>query len=148
MFVQVAGAPQFPVASHVETPLRAPPSAAIAHSVVPGTHTPWQEAAPPLCAHAPFTQATAAPQAPPEEHVCSPLPEHCVDPGVQEPVHTPPAQTELSQATGEPSVPVELQVSTPLPEEHCVDPGVQLPVQAPPTQADAAQTTGEPHVPS
>jgi len=35
-------------------------------------------------------------------HVCTPLPEHCVDPGTQTPVHAPPTQAEATQPTAVP----------------------------------------------
>jgi len=68
-------------------------------------------------------------------HVCTAaLPEHCVAPGAQDPVHWPPEQAALPHATGFPHAPVLLQVSTPL-LLHCVDPGEHDPVHAPPTHA-------------
>jgi hypothetical protein len=44
------------------------------------------------------------------------LPEHCVVPGTQTPVHEPLTHAEFVHATGDPHVPVALHVSIPLPE--------------------------------
>ena len=55
--------------------------------------------------------------------VCTPLPEHCVAPGAQTPVHAPLTQAWLVQATAGPRCRSASQVCTPLPE-HCVAPGV------------------------
>ena len=63
-------------------------------------------------------------------HVSTPLPEHCVDPGAQTPVHTPATHDWLTHATGALHVPFDPHVSTPLPE-HWVAPGAQTPVHAP-----------------
>ncbi len=59
--------------------------------------------------------ATAWPHVPPAVHVSiAPLPEHCVAPGVHEPVHVPLTHAELVQGTGVvPQVP-PLHVTTPL----------------------------------
>jgi hypothetical protein len=78
-------------------------------------------------------QATAVPHVPPDWHVCTPLPEHCVAPAVQLPVQTPLTHVEPLQATAVPQVPFDWQVWTPLPE-HCTAPGVHTPVQAPAEQ--------------
>jgi hypothetical protein len=65
------------------------------------------------------------------------LPEHCVAPGVQLPVHTPDTHAELTQATGGPHVPPVEHVCTAsdappsAPAAHCVVPGVHTPVQPP-----------------
>jgi hypothetical protein len=62
-------------------------------------------------------------------HCWTPLPEHCIAPGVHDPVHPPETQLWL-QVTAVPKVPVSPHVWTPLPE-HCVPPGAHTPVQAP-----------------
>jgi hypothetical protein len=77
--------------------------------------------------------------------VWTPLPEHCLVPGVHEPEHIAPpstsAQTELEQEAGAPHCPIESHVCTPLPEpaspfvEHCVVPGAQTPVHIPDAHA-------------
>jgi hypothetical protein len=59
-------------------------------------------------------------------HVCTPLPEHWVAPGVHEPEHAPLTQAELEQAAAVPHCPEASQVSTPLPEHRAV-PGAQTP---------------------
>ena len=74
------------------------------------------------------------------------LPEHCVAPGVHDPVHAPPEHAALLQATGEPQAPVPLHVSTPLPL-HIVDPGAHDPVHDPPTHAVLTQVEGAPQAP-
>jgi hypothetical protein len=56
--------------------------------VEPGVHEP--EHAP--LTHAWLLQATDVPQAPLDEQVCTPLPEHRVAFGVQTPVHPPDTQ--------------------------------------------------------
>jgi hypothetical protein len=43
---------------------------------------------------------------PEELHVCTPVPEHWVDPGSHTPVQTPLMQAWLVQATGTPQLPV------------------------------------------
>ena len=114
LLVHVCGVPHAPDALQVDTPL-------LVHSVAPGVHTPWHEAVLPLATHAWLLQLAAGPQLPVPSHVCTAaLPEHCVAPGVQDPVHTPPVQAALPHATGFPHAPVALQVSTPL-LLHCVD---------------------------
>jgi hypothetical protein len=78
-FTHVDGTPHIPVGLHVDTPLTEPPSAPVAHSVVPGVHTPWQEAVPTAPTHAWFVQAAGVPQVPAAVHVCRAAPpEHCV----------------------------------------------------------------------
>jgi hypothetical protein len=44
-------------------------------------------------------QADAAPHAPLELHVCTALPEHCVEPGAHTPVHAPETHAEAAHAT-------------------------------------------------
>ena len=66
------------------------------------------------------------------EQVCTPLPEHCVAPGVHTPEHAPLTHTYV-QATGLPQVPPLEHVCTPLPE-HWVAPGVQEPAHVPELQ--------------
>jgi len=81
------------------------------------------------------------------------LPEHCVAPGAQVPVHTPFEHAALPHATGAPQAPLALHVSTPSPlppsavVEQRTDPGEHDPVQAPPTHAEFEQVAGVPHVP-
>jgi hypothetical protein len=61
------------------------------------------------------------------------LPEHCVAPGVQLPVHAPLTHADPEQVVPAFHVPLDWQVWTLLPE-HCVAPGVQTPVHAPEAQ--------------
>lgn len=92
-------------------------------------------------------QLTAAPHMPVPSQVCTAaLPEHCVAPGVHDPVQEPPEHAALLQATGAPHAPVPLHVSTPLPL-HIVAPGEHDPVHEPPTHAVFTQVDGAPHVP-
>jgi hypothetical protein len=108
---------------------------------------PWHEAVVPLRTHAWLVQPTAVPHDPPGLQVwTAALPEHCVAPGAQDPVHTPPEHAAALQSTGEPQVPVPLHVSTPFPL-HRVDPGAHDPVHAPPTHAVFPQGEDAPHVP-
>jgi hypothetical protein len=83
---------------------------------------------------APPTQAKgqpdAAPHCPFAPQVCTPLPEHCVAPGVHEPEQAPPTHAWLLHAEAAPQAPVLSHVCTPLPE-HCVVPGAHEPVQEP-----------------
>jgi hypothetical protein len=53
--------------------------------LVPGTQTPWHD---PLT-HAELVHAAAAPQVPSDWHVSTPFEEHCVAPGVHDPMQTP-----------------------------------------------------------
>ena len=69
--------------------------------------------------HVELTQLTGLPNVPPELQVSTPLPEHCVAPGLHDPLHAPETHAESLHATGEPQVPFEVQVWTPLPS-HCV----------------------------
>jgi hypothetical protein len=99
--------------------------------------------------HAPLTQAwlvqaAGALHTPLALHVSTPLFEHCVVPGVHDPVHAPPTQAWLVHPTGGLQAPLVLHVSTPLPE-HCVAPGMQA-AHVPPTHNDVipAQVTGLP----
>jgi hypothetical protein len=71
----------------------------------------------------------AAPHAPVESHVCTPLPEHCVAPGEHAPAHAPLTHAWLAHGVGVPHVPVVPQTSRPS-VEHCVAAGWQTP--APP----------------
>ena len=97
--------------------------------------------------HAPVTQAElvqaeAVPHVPLAEQVCTPLLEHCVDPGTQTPVQLPLAHANV-HAEALPHCPVALHVCTPLPE-HCTAPGVHTPVHAPLTHAVFVHATGAP----
>src|SRR5580700_8970556 len=76
----------------------------------------------------PLVQVTPEPHVPLALHVSTPLPEHVVARGVQEPVQPPLTHAWSEHATALPHVPLALHVSTPLPE-HVVAPGVQEPVQ-------------------
>jgi hypothetical protein len=141
LFVQACGVPHCPTALHVAMPL-------LMHSVAPGVQTPWHDAVMPLTTHAWFVQLTAVPHMPLLPQVCTAaFPEHCVAPGVHDPVHTPPEHTELVHATGDPQVPVALQVSTLFAAvvEHRVAPGLHDPVHAPPTHAWFEHGCGVPH---
>ena len=64
----------------------------------------------------------------------TPLPEHCVVPGTQTPVHAPATQAAFEQGWAVLHVPVRSQVCTASPEQR-VAPGVHTPVQAPDTHA-------------
>jgi hypothetical protein len=79
-------------------------------------------------------QATAEPQAPLDEHVCTALPEHCVDSGTHTPVHAPFTHAEETHATSLPHAPLVEHVSTLFPEQRVVF-GVHTPVHVPLTQA-------------
>jgi len=79
-------------------------------------------------------QATAEPHWPLPLHVCTPLPEHCVVPGVHTPVQAPETHAEETHAVPVPHWPAAVQVSRSLPE-HLPAPGAQTPVQLPLTQA-------------
>jgi hypothetical protein len=132
--VQATAAPQFPVASHVATPLPE-------HWVAPGTQTP---------PHAPLAhakgQALGALHVPLEVHVSSPLPEHCVALGAHCPLHAPATHVWFVHAVVPPHWPFEPQVWTPLPEQR-VAPGAHTPPQAPFTQA-YVHALGAPNVPA
>jgi len=77
--------------------------------------------------------------------VCTPLPEHRVDPGAQAPAQAPETHACSAQAATGPQLADRSHVCTPLPE-HCVAPGVQGPVHAPDTH-EALHMTAVPHVP-
>src|SRR5258708_28095474 len=70
--------------------------------------------------HVWFTQATGAPQPQPLQ-VCTPLPEHCVEPGVQPPTQDPPRH-DCWQPHAVVHWPLALQIWTMAPR-HCVVPG-------------------------
>ncbi len=126
--MQLTGAPRFPVESHVwkaELP---------AHCVVPGAHVPWHDAVPLVTTHAELPHATAVPQLPLLSQVCTPWPEHWVEPGTHCPTQAPPTHAEFAQGAGAPNVPVLSQVSMPL-FEQVVAVGVHEPVHAPFTHA-------------
>ncbi len=76
--------------------------------------------------HVWLVHAAGAPQLPLLSHVWTPLPWHCVEPGVHTPVQAPLEQAWLVHGCGVPQWPDESHVCTPLPE-HCVAPGVQVP---------------------
>jgi hypothetical protein len=95
---------------------------------------------PTMSTHAPDAQtwlelhAAGALHTPLPLHVCTPLPKHCVAPGVHTPVHAPDTHAEDTQALALPHCPDELHVSTLLPL-HRAAPGAQTPVHVPLTQA-------------
>jgi len=104
------------------------------HWVAPGEQLPVQS---PLT-HAWFVHACAAPHAPVESQVCTPLPveAHFTAPGVQPPVQAPPTHAWFVHACALAQVPVESQVCTPLlVAEHFTAPGEHAPTQAPFAQA-------------
>jgi hypothetical protein len=78
---------------------------------------------------------------------CRLLPEHCVVPGLHDPVHTPDTHVEFVHGDALPNVPFGEHVSTPL-LLQVVSPGAQLPTQAPPMQVAPEHPAGVPHVPS
>jgi hypothetical protein len=91
--------------------------------------------------HAPFVhvwvcavQAAAEPQVPVDEHVCTALPEHWVEPGTQTPVQAPFTQADDTHAVLLPQAPLDEHVSTLFPLQR-VALGAQTPTQLPPTQA-------------
>jgi hypothetical protein len=49
-----------------------------------------------------LVHAVAVPNVPPDPHVCTPLPEHCLTPGVHDPEHAPLTHAELLHATAAP----------------------------------------------
>jgi hypothetical protein len=101
---------------------------------VPGAHTP---------AHAPSTQAwpahgVALPHAPIELHVCTPLPEHCVELGRHTPTQPPAMHAWLPQSAAAPHWPVAKHVCTPLPA-HTVAPAAHA---KPPSALPPSSPTG------
>jgi hypothetical protein len=78
--------------------------------------------------------AAGEPHCPPELHVSTALPEHCVDAGTQTPVQPPETHAEATHAEPVPHVPLPVHVWTLLPE-HWAAPGEHTPVQLPLTQA-------------
>jgi hypothetical protein len=83
------------------------------------------------------------PQFPPASQVWTPLPEHCLPPGLHEPEHTPLTQVELEQAAGVPHCPVMSHVCTALADAaHCTALGVHTPWHAPLTHAWLLQAAG------
>ena len=77
-----------------------------------------------------YVHATGLLHAPPELQVWTPLPEHCVAPGVHAPVHVPPLHALAQGAPLLCQAPVQSQVCGCWPL-HCMAPGVQAPVQLP-----------------
>lgn len=96
------------------------------HESVPGLQTPVQELTPLVVVHTEgHVELVHWPVA---SQVCSVLPEHCVVPGVQTPVHLPALHTNWQAC---PSVHLpDLQVCGVL-LLHCVLPSVHEPAQAP-----------------
>src|SRR5271167_1470262 len=113
---------------------------------VPGTPTPplWPVGPPSAVTHV-SGHDVAVSHCPFVPHVCTPLPEHCVEPGTHTPVQAPVAHAN-EHGEGVPNCPLALQVSTPLPE-HVVDPGAHTPLHPPPTQAAATHAVAVPHTP-
>jgi hypothetical protein len=66
--------------------------------------------------------------------VRTPLPEHCVVPGVQTPMQAPAEQAAFVQGCAAAQVPVASQVCTASPEQR-VAPGLHTPVHVPVTHA-------------
>ena len=97
-------------------------------------------------AHAWLVQDAGKLHCPLAAHVCTPLPEHCVMPGVHVPAQTPPEHVPV-HGVARPHCPVARQVRTPL-DEHWVAPGEQTPVQAPLAHAWFVHAAAVPHVPS
>jgi hypothetical protein len=75
------------------------------------------------------------------------LPEHCVDPGVHPPAHTPDKHACEVHGTGVPQVPPGSHACAPFPE-HCFWPVVQGPEHWPAVQALLAHAAAGPHCPS
>lgn len=78
--------------------------------------------------------AEVDPHVPVPEHVCTPLPTHCVVPGTHTPTHAPFWHAEETQGVLFPQVPLNEHVSTLFPLQ-CVALGAQTPTQLPPTHA-------------
>ena len=95
----MGGVDQFPVASHVSTPL-------FTHCLLPTAQTPWQDAVLPLSTHVLFVHGeSVVPHWPLPPQVCTALPEHCDVPGEHAPVHTPPLQVPAVQPEVAPHCP-------------------------------------------
>lgn len=96
--------------------------------------------------------AVGAPHVPVASHICALLPEHCVAPGEQVPVHSaPPPASGVVEHTpvhglGVPHAPPAVQVSTPL-AWQCVWFGAHTPVQRAPEHVWFTQGTATAHVP-
>ena len=88
--------------------------------------------------------AVPAPHCPVPSQTCTPLPEHCVAPGVHTPVQAPAAQAYWHEVTA-PHAPLVVHDCTPAPE-HLVTPGAHEPAQTPDTHAELMQRTGSPQV--
>jgi hypothetical protein len=84
--------------------------------------------------HVWFVHGTAAPNCPLAPHVSTPLSEHCVAPGVHEPVQMPALHTPGQAAPLFCHAPVVSHVCGCCPE-HCSHPGTQTPEQTPPLHA-------------
>ena len=121
---QAAVAPHAPEGSHVWVPVPA-----AEHCTAPGAHTPWHAAPVEVAVHALFVQSEAGPQLPLALHVCTPLPEHCVEFGAQTPLQPPLTQASLPQSIGAPHCPFAPQMRTALPTQS-VAAGVQPPPSA------------------
>lgn len=79
----------------------------------------------------PLLQLEPELQFPFELQVCGVLPEHCFDPGEQEPVQTPPLPQTKGQSGSFCQLPFELQTRGVFESAHSRDPGEQEPVQLP-----------------
>jgi hypothetical protein len=84
-------------------------------------HTPLEQA---------YGHALGVLHVPLASQVINPLPEHCVDPGVQLPTQAPDAHAWLVHGIAGVHSPVTSQVCTASPE-HRTAPGVQTPVHVP-----------------
>jgi hypothetical protein len=121
---QAVAVPQWPVASHVCTPL-------LEHWVAPGAQTPPHA----LPVHT-KGHATGLPHVPPA-HVSRPLPEHWKVPFAHETAHAPAVQTGMAPEQAAPAVvhcPVMSQLCGCWPL-HWTAFGVQTPVHVPPMHA-------------
>src|SRR6202035_1402611 len=109
----------------------------------PGAH--WPVHTPDT--HVWLVQATPAPHAPAELHVCTPLPEHWTWPGLQA-TQTPARHAGVVpvQATAPPQLPLESHVSTPLPW-HRVFPMTHEPTHMPAEHVLLLHGLGAPHMP-
>ncbi len=97
--------------------------------------------------HVWLTQEVGLPHCPAPLQISTPLPEHCVAPGVHDPVQAPPLQIELHAVGGPHNPVVGSHCSTELPE-HVVWSGAHSPVQLPaPRHVVLPHEVRVPHVP-
>jgi hypothetical protein len=90
--------------------------------------------APPAHVWTSAVHAEVDPHVPVPEHVCTPLPEHCVEPGTQTPTQAFVTHADDTHGVLLPQVPLVEHVSR-LFSTHRFVVGVHTPVQVPPTQA-------------